>query len=166
MDLYPWFLWLHILFAFMFFFAHGASLGVAFRLPVEKDPKAREALLAITGITIAPMFGGFFGMAVFGVALGVIASWWKQGWWWLSIILMLGKFIWMIWYSRKFYSPIRKALGLMYVTGFANENPATGISATQEEVDRLIAQTQPYMVSWVTSVITALVLYLMTFKPF
>ncbi len=166
MDLYPWFLFLHILFAVMFFFAHGASLAVAFRLPVERDPKAREALLAITGITIAPMFGGFFGMGVFGVALGVIDSSWKQGWWWLSIILMLGVFVWMMWYSRKFYSPIRKALGVMYISGFANENPASRIYAGREEVDRLIALTNPRLLIWVSFIITALVLYLMTFKPF
>jgi hypothetical protein len=166
MELYDAFLFLHILFSFMFFFAHGTSIAVAFRLPVEQDPKVREALLAITGITIAPMYGGFFGMAVFGVALGVSASWWKRGWWWLSCVLMLGVFVWMIWYSRKYYSPIRKALGLIYVTGFANENPATGVAAAQKEVDRLIAQTQPRLLTWVTSVITALALYLMVFKPF
>lgn len=166
MDLYPIFLFLHILFAFMFFFAHGTSLAVAFRLPVEKNPKAREALLSITGITIAPMFSGFFGMAVFGVALGVLSSWWKQGWWWLSIILIFGLFVWMMWYSRKFYSPIRKALGLMYITGFANENLASGVSANQEEIDRLIAQTNPRLITWVTCSVTVFVLYLMTFKPF
>jgi len=166
MEFYDVFLFLHISFSFMFFFAHGTSLAVAFRLPVEKDPKAREALLAITGITIAPMYGGFFGMAVFGVALGIIIPWWKQIWWWLSIVLMLGAFVWMIWYSRKFYSPIRKALGLTYVSGFANEKPATGTTVAKKEIDRLIAQTKPRMMAWVTSIITILVLYLMVFKPF
>ena len=166
MELYDTFLFLHIMFSFMFFFAHGTSLAVAFRLPAERHPRAREALLAITGITIAPMYGGFFGMAVFGIALGIIAPWWKQGWWWLSIILMFGVFAWMIWYSRKYYSPIRKALGVTYVTGFANENSATGIPASKEEVDHLIARTRPRLVAWVTAAITMLALYLMVFKPF
>jgi hypothetical protein len=166
MELYPVFLWLHILFAFIFFFAHGTSIAVAFRLPEENDPMARKALLSITGMTITPMFGGFFGMAVFGVALGVVDAWWRQAWWWLSIFLMLGMFTWMIWYSRKFYSPVRKALGLVYVTGFANENSASGISAGEDEVARLIAQTRPCRMTWVTSTVTAFVLYLMIFKPF
>jgi preprotein translocase subunit Sec61beta len=166
MNLYNWLLFLHILFAFIFSFAHGTSLAVAFRLPAEKDAKARAALLAITGSVIAPMYGGFIGMSVCGVALGVIAAWWKQGWWWLSIVLMLGVFIWMIWYSRKYYSPIRKALGLHYVTRFTVEHQAGGVSASEEEVSRLIALTQPRMITWVSFIVTALVLYLMTFKPF
>ncbi len=166
MELYRLFNFLHIFFAFMFFFAHGTAIAVAFRLPVEKHPKAREALLSITGITIAPMFGGFFGMAVFGVALGVITPWWLQWWWWISIALMFGVFVWMIWYSRTYYSPIRKALGLPYITGFANENPASGVCADEAEIERLIAATRPRLVTWVTSLATAFVLYLMVFKPF
>jgi len=112
------------------------------------------------------MYGGFVGMGVFGVALGVAKSWWKQGWWWLAIILMLGMFVWMMWYSRKFYSPIRKALGIPYVTGFAAEHPATGVAANQEEIERLVAQPNPHLLIWVGFVVTAIVLYLMTFKPF
>jgi hypothetical protein len=166
MGLYPWFLFLHIFFAFMFFFAHGTSLAVAFRLPAEKDPEARKALLSITGMVVSPMFGGFFGMGVFGVSLGVIVPWWKQVWWWLSIFLMVGLFIWMMWYSRVYYSPIRKALGMNYLTGFAYEHSATGSSANEEEIMRLIGQTQPQLITWVTSLVSAFVLYLMVIKPF
>lgn len=166
MELYDSFLFLHIVFAFMFFFAHGTSLAIAFRLPAEKHPRARAALLAITGITIAPTYGGFIGMAVFGVALGVITPWWREVWWWLSICLMFGVFIWMIWYSRRLYSPIRKALGVAYVNGFADERPATDVSAPEEEIERLIALTRPRLMAWGLALVTVFILYLMVFKPF
>ena len=56
MTLYNWMLWLHILFAILFFFAHGVSMATAFLLPKEKDVKRMSMLLDMPGITI-PLMG-------------------------------------------------------------------------------------------------------------
>ncbi len=79
MNLYPWFLWLHVLSAFIFFFAHGTAMGIAFRLPVEKNPERMKALLDITGITAVPLGVGMLGTGVFSVAMAVMSGWWKFG---------------------------------------------------------------------------------------
>ena len=50
MHLYPWTLWLHVFFATLFFFVHGTAMAIAFRLPVEKDPKTLHALLNIIAV--------------------------------------------------------------------------------------------------------------------
>lgn len=55
MTLYNWMLWLHILFAILFFFAHGVSMATAFLLPKERDAKRISILLDLPQITIALM---------------------------------------------------------------------------------------------------------------
>lgn len=164
--MYQWFLWLHIAFSFLFYFAHGASLVVAFRLGVEPDRKAHEALLSVTSVTIPPMFAGFTGMGVFGIALGILSEAWRHGWWWLSILLMAGLYVWMTWYTRKIYSPIRKALGLPYMTGFITEHRAAETVESDLEVNRLIQKANPRLLMWVGLIVSLIELYLMTFKPF
>ena len=165
MQLYPWTLWLHIFFATLFFFVHGTAMAIAFRLPVEKDPKTLHALLNISGITFMPMGVSMLGLLVTSLYMGFAAGWIKQGWWWISFVLMLGFIVWMTWHSRAIYSPIRKALGLPYMTGFGTENPAEE-PASMQEVERLIAKSNPRLLAWAGIIVTAVVLWFMTFKPF
>ena len=88
-----------------------------------------------------------------------------KGWWELSFLIMVGMIVWMSWYTRKYYSPIRKALGLEYMTGFSTRSPAE----TPESMDivyALVAKTNPRLLAWVGLIFTATLLFLMRFKPF
>jgi hypothetical protein len=165
MNLYPWFLWLHILSGVAFFFVHGTGLAIAFRLKVEKHPIAREALLGITGMTIPALGVTLLLMLITSIYLGIAAGWIKQAWWGISFLLMFGMVVWMTWHGRKVYSPIRKALGLVYMTGMGKENPAVP-PASEEEIERAIAQSNPHLLLTVGFIVTAITLWLMTFKPF
>ncbi len=71
----------------------------------------------------------------------------------------------MTWYGRKIYSPIRKVLGLRYMTGFSTENPPEP-PASMAEVERLVAKSNPRLLTWVGLIAAALLLWLMRFKPF
>jgi hypothetical protein len=165
MNLYQWFVWLHVLSAFLFFFTHGTSMVIAFMLPKEQNADAMKALLNITGITIAPLSISLFGLLITSVYMGISAGWWKTGWWITSFLIMIAMTVWMTWYGRKFYSPIRKALGLEYMTGLSTSNRAVE-PRSMEEVYALVAKTNPRLLGSVGLVITALLLWLMRFKPF
>lgn len=162
---YQWFVWLHVLSAFVFFFSHGAELATAFMLPKEKNANGMKALLNITGITIIPFSASMLLLLITSVYMGVTAGWWKKGWWELSFLIMVVMLVWMIWYARKYYSPIRKALGTEYMTGFGTPNPPE----TPESMDvvyALVAKTNPRLLAWVGLIVTATLLFLMRFKPF
>jgi hypothetical protein len=165
MHFYTWAAWLHVLSAFLFFFAHGTSMAIAFRLPAEKDAVAMKALLNISRISFTPLTVSLLGLLVTSVYMGVVAGWWKTGWWILSTVLMLGMAVWMTWYGRRYYSPIRKALGMEYMTGFGTSNPAEE-PRSMEEVYALIARTSPSLLTWTGLLVTAALLWLMRFKPF
>ena len=164
-NLYFWSVWLHILAAFVFFFAHGTALAIAFLLPKQRDANHMKLLLDITGITILPIGISLLVILLTSLHMGGSAGWWQTGWWGLSFLLFLVMVVWMTWYGRKFYSPIRKALGMEYMTGAGKHNPAEA-PAGMDEVERLIAKTNPSMLMWIGLVITAVLLWLMRFKPF
>lgn len=164
-NIYSWSAWLHILASFLFFFSHGVSMATAFLLPKEKDPAAMKTLLNIAGITILPLMISLLLLLVTSVHMGIVAKWWLTGWWWLSIVIMIVMVVWMTWYSRVYYSPIRKALGLEYMTGAGTHNPA-GEPAGRDEVNRLIARTNPHLLATMGILVTAALIWLMRFKPF
>jgi hypothetical protein len=164
-NLYQWSVWLHVLAAFVFFFSHGAEMATAFMLPKEKDANGMKALLNITQITLIPFGVSMLLLLITSVYMGVTAGWWKTAWWLLSFLLMVGMLVWMSWYARKYYSPIRKALGSEYMTGFSTHNPA-GTSESMDVVYALVAKTNPRQLAWVGLIFTATLLFLMRFKPF
>ena len=122
-------------------------------------------LAPITGMTLPVLFGSFLLLQAFGIALAFMAEWWRQAWPWLSFILLNGMTVWMTWYGRKVYSPLRKALGMPYMTGYSKENmPVDPVGI--EEVRSLIEKSNPRMLTWVGGVTSGLILWLMIFKPF
>lgn len=164
-NAYPWILWLHIFASIAFFFVHGTAMAIAFRLPEEETMVGMRALLKLNSLTLPYLFGSYLLLHAFGVALMFMADWWRQAWPWLSFILLNGMAIWMTWYGRKVYSPLRKALGMPYLTGFGKENkPVDPVS--MEDVRTLLEKSNPRMLTWVGSLTSGLILWLMVFKPF
>ena len=165
--LYQWMVWLHVLFAFLFFFVHGVSMATAFLLPKEKDAKRISMLLDLPSIVIAPMGISMLGILVTSIYMGSSAHWWAKGWWGASFLLFFLMTMWMTWYGRKFYSPIRKELGLFYMTGFSTRNdPVENKQVNMDEVYKLIARTSPHLLMTVGLVVLGLLIWMMRFKPF
>jgi len=165
MNLYQWSVWLHVLSAFLFFFAHGTAMAIAFLLPKEKDANSMKTLLNVTSITIMPVGVSLLFLLITSIYMGYSAGWWNKGWWGLSFLIMIVMIVWMTWYGRKFYSPIRKALGVEYMTGAGKPNPAEP-PQSMDVAYALVAKTNPRLLAWVGLIVTATLLFLMRFKPF
>ena len=165
MNLYLWIKWLHILSVLVFFFAHGISMGVAFKLASEKNPDRLRALLDLSRWSLTPMSNSLIALLVFGLILTFMGPWRSQIWPWLSLILLIAMSVWMTWQSRTVYMPIRKALGLEYMTGVGKENPPVE-PASMDEVTALIAKSSPRLLTWVGLIFTLVILWLMVLKPF
>ena len=165
MNLYPWIKWLHILTVLIFYFSHGVSMAVAFKMSSEKNPDRLRALLDLSRWSLTPMGMSLMALLIFGVILTFMGTWWKQIWPWLSLLLLIAMSVWMTRQSRTVYSPIRKALGLPYMTGAGKENPPVE-PASMDEVNALIARSNPHLQAWVGLIFTIIILWLMIFKPF
>ena len=142
-------------------------MATAFLLPKEKDAKRISMLLDLPSITIAPMGISMLGLLLTSLYMAGAVNLWTKGWWGLSILLFLGMIYWMGRYSRVYYSPIRKELGLHYMTGFSTHNaPVENKQVNMEEVYKLIARTNPHLMATVGLIVLGLLLWLMRFKPF
>jgi len=159
-----WLVFLHILSALTFFLAHGASAAMAFRVRKEIDFARIRAMLDLSESTIEIMFVSFLAMGLTGVALPFFIHIWDKGWVWVSIILMVFVFIWMVGMNERAYKTLRRLVGLPYRQG-SKEYPA-GPPASAEDVTAQLRKMNVTGLIVVGFVIPAFVLWLMIFKPF
>lgn len=159
-----WLIFLHVLSALTFFLAHGASAMMAFKVRKETDLVRIRAMLDLSESTIELMFLSFLGLLLTGVSLPFFLQIWNRGWVWLSLLLMIFVFIWMVWMNERAYKTLRKLIGLPYRQG-SKEYPAEP-PASVEEVTAHLKKMNVNGLVIVGYVIPAIVLWLMIFKPF
>lgn len=123
---------LHVLGVFGFLMAHGISVGVAFALRKEREPERIQALLNLSSSTLGALHGSIAMLFLTGVVLGFLGHWWRQGWIWLSLGLLVAIYIYMGIAASGYYGQVRKAVGLAYMQGF-KPHPA-GEPARPEEI--------------------------------
>lgn len=159
-----WLIFLHVLSALTFFLAHGASAAMVFKVRRETDFVRIRAMLELSESTIEIMFVSFLAMGLTGLALPFFIHIWNKAWVWLSIILMIFVFTWMVWMNERAYKVLRKLVGLPYRQG-SKEYPAE-LPASAEEVAIQLRKTGVTGLIVVGYLIPAFVLWLMIFKPF
>jgi hypothetical protein len=165
LKLVPWVVYLHVLSAFTFFLAHGASVAMAFKLRREKDFNRIRTLLDLSAFTIQALSVSFLVMGLSGLALPFMLKLWGRGWVWTSIILMVVVTVQMALMNEKRYKILRKLVGLPYMQGSKELPPEE--PASQAEVEEFIVKklrVEELVV--VGYVIPMIVLWLMMFKPF
>jgi hypothetical protein len=162
--LMQWLVFLHILSALTFFLAHGASAIMAFKVRKETEFARIRAMLDLSESTIEIMFVSFLAMGLTGVALPFFQGIWNKGWVWVSIILMVFVFLWMVWMNERSYKTLRKLVGLPYRQG-SREYPAQP-PANVEEVAAFLKKMNVIGLVVVGYLIPSVVLWLMVFKPF
>lgn len=159
-----WLVFLHVLSALTFFLAHGTSAAMAFKVRNETDVTRIRTMLDLSEYTVEFMFISFLGMGLTGVILPFLLHIWNRGWVWVSIILMVFVFAWMVWMNERAYKILRKLVGLPYRQG-SKEYPAQP-AASAEEIAAQLKKTNARGLFVVGYVIPAFVLWLMIFKPF
>ncbi len=162
--MYRWIVFIHVLAALTFFLTHGGSAAVAFQLKKERSLPRIQALLDLSGSTLGVMFISLLVLLVAGVAAGFIGSWWRFGWIWLSIGLLVALAGWMGWYSGRHYNPLRRAAGLPYREG--NKDQPAVEPASDEEIAAIAGNASPVLLAAVSVGVTGVILWLMMFKPF
>lgn len=164
--MYRWVVFIHVLAALTFFLSHGASAAVAFKIGSERSSERLKALLDLSGITINVMFLSLLVLLIAGIVAGFMGKWWGELWIWLSILLLIGIFVWMSIYSRRNYNPLRKALGLSYMAGISGGTRGPEEPQSEEAVLAIAAKIDPKSVAITGYLIPAFILWLMMFKPF
>jgi hypothetical protein len=159
--MYQLVVFLHILGALVFFMAHGASATMAFRVRREQNPEHIRGLLELSEMALPVMWAGLMTLLIAGIIAGIMGNWWSKGWIWTALVLLIILGGWMGYYGQRYYGPLRTALGITY-RGVPGANPP----ASTQEILRLVQATSPIMLGGGALGITAIILWLMVFKPF
>ena len=159
-----WLVFVHVLAAITFFLAHGTSAAMAFQVRKETDFARIRAMLDLSGSTMILMAVSFLIMGLTGIGLPFLIHIWNKVYIWLSIVLMLFSFIYMIMFNETHFKQVRRLVGLPYMKG--NKELPAEPPASPEEVVRLLNKTSVTSLVVVGYVIPVVVLWLMIFKPF
>src|SRR5690606_15064965 len=126
---------------FAFFMAHGASAVMAFRLQKERELNRIHAIMDLSEAAIPVMYFSLMILLLAGIIAGIMGKWFGQGWIWTALGLMVLLFFGMIVYANRFFTPIRKAVGLPYREGRDEHQAETPLSPA--EIDTLIKAANP-----------------------
>lgn len=160
-DLYVWLKAIHVLSAFGFVLAHGASAAVGLRLRTERDPARVHALLDLSSAALGPWtWVAALVMLASGVALGFMAGWWSYWWIWLSIAILVGVMGAMTPLGTFRLNDIRRALGIQ----IRPKDPPPA-AASPSELEALLSRYDPRPVTWVGGLGLAAIVLLMVLKP-
>jgi hypothetical protein len=158
--MYPWVVFLHVVVIFIFLIQHAVEIFVAFRLRNQENP---EGVLA----TYAFMLNNntrnlritYSLIIVTGAVAGFMAPWWKQGWMWTALGVMIA--IWII----------MGRIGPIYLTAVdtimnqAIQDKADP-SALAKFRNSLRARREPEILAVTSGAGLLVIVWLMMFKPF
>lgn len=152
---------LHVLSAFSFFIAHGASAAVALRIRSEREPARLGALLDLSTAAMGPFtWISALVMLLSGIAMGFLAGWWSSLWIWASIALFVAVMGAMTPMAAFRLNDIRAALGKP-----VGKRPAAP-PVPQPELEAVLTRWDPRPISFVGGLGLAVIVMLTVLKPF
>jgi len=163
MPYIPWIRYVHILGAFLFVAGHGVSLAVALRLRRETEPARMLAMLDLSAWALNLAGIGLLVLLVAGIVSGVVGGWFGQGWIWLSLVLLLVIGGLMTPLAGIHFGRIRQGLGQRWRMKPGDPDPVPLPAA------EIAAMTASRSLDWAAAIGAigfAVILWLMTFKPF
>jgi hypothetical protein len=159
--MYNWLVYLHIFFAFTFLLAHGVHAAAMLAFRVEKDPER-----ALTFFNIVPEIGMVRYLTVLmglpGFIAAFITPWWRQGWVWASVVVFIFISYVMYKYGAGYFELIQRAAEQLIEA----RKMKIDVEAALKEFEEARTARHPMTVSIVGILGLAIILWLMSFKPF
>lgn len=161
-SLYSWVVFVHVLAAFGFMLAHGATALVAFRVRGEREPERIAALLDLSNASLGLMYLCVMVLVAAGVAAGLMGHWFGQLWIWGAIAALVAVAVAMLAYAAPYYQRVRMAVGQR---GRSRADVPLE-PAAPPELAAVLDSRRPEVIAAIGGAGLALILWLMLFKPF
>jgi uncharacterized membrane protein len=145
MTLYTWLKFFHLLGLVLFLFGHGMTAGASFALRSAVSAQTRQLLL-LSQRTAALFYPGLLVIVVTGVWMAFLGSWWRSGWVWAAIVVLV------------------IAIGAM--AGLARPYYKAREAKTDQDVGQELSRARPGLLAWIGAVALLLLVGLMVLKPF
>jgi plastocyanin len=154
--LYDVWVFVHLVGVLAFLVVHGVSMAVSFRIRTEREPRKVVALLELSASTVRLMYVSLGVILVAGIVAGALGHWWRYGWIWGGLILLLLTSLAMVGIA----SPYQRRVGLV-----ARALAGGSGAVTQQQFDEIVTSGRPLTIAGIGFVGLAAIVYLMVFKP-
>ncbi len=162
--MYPYVVFLHVLSAFGFLFAHGVTAFVMLKLPTETNHERVRALLEVHNLSAGAGFISLGLLLLSGIVAGIWFNWFSQAWIWISLVLLILISGVMTPLGRHYFERVMRAAGIR--SPFAKKDEPTPEPGTDEELRAALTSGRPRLVLIVALAGWAAIVWLMMFKPF
>lgn len=149
-SLYVWLKFLHLLGLGVFLMGHGVSGAASIAIRGRPLDAMSRALLQLSIRSHAVTFPGLLLLVVTGVWMGFLGSWWRSGWIWTGIALLV---------------VLSVAMGAMS-GAYHKARESKDVSQADPPADVVLPRTRPLALLVVGVIGLVAILFLMVFKPF
>lgn len=154
---YNWWKFLHVAGVLAFVMFHGVSIIAALRLRTERDRTRVAELLRFSGTSILGMYVSLGWLIAFGVVAGIKGGWWNDGWFWISVailVLVAGE---MSAVARPYYQRVKEAVEI---------RPSGVPRKSDEELEEILRARVGMVNTAIGAAALVVIAWLMIFKPF
>jgi hypothetical protein len=154
---YNWWKFLHVAGVISFVMFHGVSVVAAIRVRKERDRVRIATLLQFSGSSLMGMYVSLGWLIVFGVVAAIQGGYWDDGWFWISVGLLVLAVGEMSAVARPYYQRVKEAVEV---------RPSGVPRRSDEELEEILtARVAIWNAVFGTAVLFAIA-WMMVFKPF
>jgi Predicted integral membrane protein (DUF2269) len=154
---YTWWKFLHVAGVIAFVTFHGVSVMAALRVRKERDRGRIATMLQLSGSSVTGMYVSLAWLITFGVVAGIQGDYWDDGWFWISIgllVLVVGE---MSAVARPYYQRVKEAVEV---------RPSGVPRRSDEELEEILRSPVAVWNAAFGAAVLLAITYLMIFKPF
>jgi uncharacterized membrane protein len=154
---YTWWKFLHVAGVIAFVTFHGVSVMAALRVRKERDRGRIATMLQLSGSSVTGMYVSLAWLITFGVVAGIQGDYWDDGWFWISIgllVLVVGE-MWAV--ARPYYERVKEAVEV---------RPSGVPRRSDEELEEILRSRVALWNAAFGAAVLLAITYLMIFKPF
>lgn len=107
---YNWWKFLHVAGVIAFVLFHGVSAVAALRVRKETDRTRIAVLLQTSGSSLLGMYVSLAWLVAFGIVAGIQGGFWDDGWFWISVGLLVVVVLEMGAVARPYYQRVKEAV--------------------------------------------------------
>jgi hypothetical protein len=157
LSAYSWWKFLHITGVIGFVAFHGVSIFAALQLRRERDRGRIATLLQFSGSSVVGMYVSLAWLTLFGVVAGVQGGFWDDGWFWMSVGLLVVAVAEMSIVARPYYQRVKEAVDV---------RPSGVPRRSDEELEEILRAPAALWNAVFGVVVLVAITWLMIFKPF
>jgi uncharacterized membrane protein len=154
---YSWWKFLHVAGVIAFVSFHGVSMVAALRVRKERDRVRIATVLQLSGSSLMGMYVSLAWLIAFGVVAGIQGDFWNDGWFWISIgllVLVVGE---MSAVARPYYQRLKEAVEV---------RPSGVPRRSDEELEEILSSPVALWNAVFGAAVLLAITWLMIFKPF